>query len=78
MLIDVTAHTIASKSQECPVQIFNDDVVPVRSGDMLRRVALFATDARMAPFQRVSSPVVVKGLKAGLPMDQAEIHAIVL
>ena len=78
VLVDVAAQTIPCKSQERPVQIFNDDVVPLRCGDMLRRVALFAAEARMAPFQRVSRLVVVEGLKAGLPVDQAEIHAIVL
>lgn len=78
VMIFVARQTRRMQPLEGVSQIVVHDDLPVRSRDVLRVVAVLALQLRVLAQQRIAGLSVVEFLLGGIPLEDAEILAIVL
>ena len=78
VMVFVARQTSRMQPLECVGQIVVHDDLPVRGRDVLRVVAVLALQLRVLTQQRIAGLVMVEFLFGGIPLEDAEILAIVL
>lgn len=78
MLILVAIAAVRRQPHPCAAQILIRQQSPLRSGDMLRRVARAAAYANMLAVERIAGLRVIKSPWRGVPVDHLKIRPVVI